>query len=340
MARQLFIRWTGLIIITAWVAGCGSTPKDDGPHPVWPAPPQTARVVHVKNLRTVEDLGKPSVFDQLGQAITGTPQQGMVRPSSVAVHGDHLIVSDQEMQGVHVFRFGRAKAAFVSEIDDGHLISPVGVAAWDGEFAVADSARKKVFVFNYRGDLQRSIDRPEGFGRPAGLAYDPASDRLYVIDTLRGQLCVFDKDGRFIRAFGSIGQDVGQFNFPSHVHVDREGRIYITDSLNFRVQVFDRQFKYLFEIGRHGDASGHFGVPKGVSTDSQGHVYVVDSYFGAVQVFDRSGRLLLSIGKIGPASGEFQVPTGIAIDATDRIFICDSHNRRVQVLQYTGADQE
>ena len=325
------------VVAVAVTAGCAQQPKVEEHHPRWPAEPAEARIVHRRSLRGPADIARPSVLSRLGSLVAGENEQATLRPSSVAVQeGERLFVTDQELQGVHVFDLSSGKGRFVARAGKTYFVSPVGVAVCGSKIAFADSALNAVFVLTDKGKLLSRIDKPEGFLRPTGLAFDPNHSELYVVDTMAHEVCVFTMDGQLARRFGSAGSDIGQFNFPTHVFVDAQSQVYVTDSLNFRVQVFDRQGQYQFDIGEHGDASGHLGVPKGVAVDSFGHIYVVDSYFSTVQIFDRQGRFLLNFGKPGNASGQFHVPAGLTIDKDNRIYVCDSYNNRVQVFQYVG----
>jgi DNA-binding beta-propeller fold protein YncE len=328
----------------AGLAGCatGRVEPGDAYHPVYPPPPARPRVIHRLNLRSADDLFEPSFFDRLGEAFTGAASQRLMRPSSVAVGpGGHVIVSDQELQGVHVFDVRGRQARFVDRAGPTHLVSPVGVAAWPDRFAVADSALQQVFVFDLEGQLVRELAPAGAFDRPSGLAYDRARDELYVVDTAAARVEVFEPaTGRRVRRFGGPGRDIEQFNYPTHVFVDGGGRVYVTDSMNFRVQILTRDGRYLGSVGRLGDATGHLAVPKGVAVDRFGHIYVVDSYLSAVQVFDAEGRLLLHFGGVGEATGHFQVPTGLTMTPDNRLYVCDSMNRRVQIFEYIGGSDD
>jgi DNA-binding beta-propeller fold protein YncE len=336
------MRYTPLLLGLI-LAACAPRPQiseDDGDHPQWPRE-GAPRIEHVRNLAAPGDVGRSTLLGALGRAITGARAQRLVRPSGIAVDGDWLLVSDQELQGVHLIDLRTGKGRFFARGGDRYFVSPVGVAIVGDRFIVADSGLGVVFVLDHRGRFVRSIEPADGFERPTGIAYDPRHEELYVIDTMANRVIVFDLEGNELRRFGSAGSDIEQFNFPTHVCVDSQGRVFVTDSLNFRVQVFNREGRYQFDIGRHGDASGHLGVPKGVAVDSQGHIYIVDSYFSTVQIFDDQGRFLLNFGDVGRRSGQFQVPTGMTITADDRVYVCDSYNSRIQVFQYLqGASDE
>jgi DNA-binding beta-propeller fold protein YncE len=321
-------------------AGCASAPPE-GPHPVWPPPPATPRIAHVKNVRRARDLRAPGLLERLISAVAGSPPQSLLRPQAVAFDAEgRMYVADLGRQLVHVFDMQSGDAWVIDRAGETFLVSPVGVAAYGGEVAVSDSALGEVYIFTPEGELLRKLRKPDGFARPTGLAYDRRSGRLYVVDTLAGEVCVFGTDGAFLRPLGAPGSDVGRFSAPTYAFVDPEGRLYVTDSLNFRVQVFDSQGRYLLQIGQLGDASGYLAVPKGVVTDAAGHIYIVDSYFSVVQVYDKEGRFLLDFGGPGNQNGAFRVPTGLGVGPEGRLYVCDSYNKRLQVFEYVGEADE
>ncbi len=333
----------GLVVLLVLTLTACATPSASptgthpGPHPSWPPAPAPARVTHIRNITGAASITNPGFFDRLGLFVTGAPQKAMARPSSVAVRdGRFLCVSDQELQGILLLDLQGGSTRFVDRLGKDRMVSPVGVAWCGTNLAVSDSALLGVFLLDENQKLLRRLDKPGGWGRPTGLAFEPRTQQLYVVDTLAHEVVVMDLQGQAQRTIGGPGIEPGQFNFPTHVYVDGKGVVYVTDSLNFRVQAFDPSGQFLFAVGTQGDASGHLGVPKGIGVDSDGHIYIADSYFSVVQVFDRQGRFLLRIGASGEQSGQFHVPTGLTIDQDNHIYVCDSFNHRIQVFKYLG----
>ena len=247
----------------------------------------------VKTIRGPADLGKPNLFEAIGALLSGQPAVKLLRPSGIAVGADRfLYITDQERQAVMILDLTSEHHTLINRAGDTFFVSPVGVAVCGDALAVSDSALNVIFILSLDGKLKKTLDKPGGFKRVSGLAYNSQSRRLYAVDTLANEVCVFSMpEGKLIQQFGSGGTDVGLFNFPTHVFLNASGRIFISDSLNFRVQVFDPAGKYLFHVGRLGDASGHMAVPKGVGVDSFGHIYVVDSYFSTVADFRPAGQV-------------------------------------------------
>jgi DNA-binding beta-propeller fold protein YncE len=337
--------WFGAVL-GVWLCAVlcsGCEPSVPEVHPVWPPPPAAPRIVHVKTVLGPADLGKPNLFEAIGDLLSGRHSVTLLRPSGIAVGQDRfLYVTDQELQAVLVMDLTSAHLTVIERAGQTYFVSPVGVAVCGDTLAVSDSALNVIFILSLDGKLLKTLEKPGGFKRVSGLAYHSKDKLLYAVDTLANEVSAFHMpEGKLVRQFGSGGIDPGQFNFPTHVFLDASGRIFVSDSLNFRVQVFDPTGNYLFHVGRLGDASGHMAVPKGVGVDSFGHIYVVDSYFSALQVFDQRGRFLLVIGgEPGDGAGAFRTPGGLAVDSKNRIYVCDSYNNRIQIFQYIGGPND
>ena len=308
----------------------------------WPQPPHRPRIRFVRTVTRPADLGiQPSFWQRVGEFFTGKQEEWFIRPTGVAASGSVIYVADPGAQALWVLDPGASRVRRIREAGGQRLISPVALALGaDGRTYLADSFLAKIFVYGADGQLRGAI-ADGNLRRPAGLAYDAVRDRLYVADSAAHQVWIYAGDGRPVGAIGHRGTGNGEFNFPTHVAVDREGILSVTDSLNFRVQMFTPEGSFLGKFGRHGDTSGDFALPKGVAADSEGHLYVVEALFDAVQIFDRRGRFLLGFGERGLAPGQFWLPGGVFIDSRDRIYVADAYNQRIQIFEYLagGGDE-
>lgn len=299
---------------------------------VWPEAPQQARIRLVGVFGEPEELGiRQSFLGRIWGWVAGAEPRNMVRPYAIAVDEDRLAVADPGVGAVHLYDRAGGDYERIEWADKQLLRSPVGVAFAGDVLYVADSALAKVFAFDAKGKLIRTI---EGLERPTSLAWDPGSGRLYVADTVSHGIVVFDAGGKRLFAFGDRGTGDGQFNYPSHL-VLAGGLLYVNDTMNFRIQVLDLEGKFVSSFGSHGDGSGDFAQPKGIGIDSEGHIYVVDALFNRVQIFNKEGALMLAFGGDGGAPGEFWLPSGLYIEK-DRIYVADSYNQRVQIFQFLG----
>lgn len=321
----------------ALLAGCGApapTPDAADAAPmVWPAPPQQPRIRLLRAVTGPQDWGiERSFLRRLVDALTGDAAEGFVRPSAVAERDGVLYVADPGAQSLWLLDRPRGRYSRLANLGADALVSPVALAVRaDGAVFVADTSLKKVFLVDREGALLRTI-AIQGLERPAGLAWDEAARRLYVLDSVRHRIAVFDGNGGLLRHVGEAGDGDGQFNHPTHIALDAGGGLLVTDALNFRVQALDRDGRFLWKFGQVGDGAGDFAAPKGIAADRDGNIYVVDAMFDAVQIFDRKGALLLGFGSRGTGRGQFSLPNGIGISANGRIYVADAYNRRVQVF--------
>jgi DNA-binding beta-propeller fold protein YncE len=75
------------------------------------------------------------------------------------------------------------------------------------------------------------------FMKPKGVAVD-SSGMIYVCDSLRDAVQVYDADNRFVMTFGERGQNPGNFWMPSGLYIDSNDTIYVGDTYNNRIQIF------------------------------------------------------------------------------------------------------
>ena len=99
--------------------------------------------------------------------------------------------------------------------------------------------------------------------QPADMAVDPTNGDIYIADGYGNhRIVVFDRNGQYLRQWGSAGTGPGQFSPPDgghpHCVVLNRGLLYVCDRGNARIQVFDRMGS-LKEIIEVKPGSGEFG---------------------------------------------------------------------------------
>lgn len=329
-----------LLPVVFLTGACGVRPPAEIRGPpvrplVWPEPPADPRIRYVRSISGPHDAGiEKGFFGRLAETLFGKGEEFLIRPTGVAERDGVLYIADPGAQALWIFDPPNQRFVKVQRIGGTELASPVAVALGPaGGVFLADSSLKKVFLVNREGKFVRTAVG-EGLERPAGIAYDEGTVRLYVADSTGHRVAVYGADGARTLTWGRRGNGDGEFNYPTHVAVDRTGTVLVIDALNFRVQAFDREGRFLWKMGRHGDGSGDFAGPKGVATDSRGHLYIVDALFDTVQIFEREGTFLLALGERGVRPGQFWLPGGIFINEQDRIYVADSYNQRVQVFDF------
>jgi DNA-binding beta-propeller fold protein YncE len=303
----------------------------------WPNPPEVKRIEFVMAVSKPEDLNiRPGILERLVNYIVGESAASIVFPYGIATDPQgRLYVVDTSLKRIHVFD-AEGNRYFFFPADTKMLASPIGIVVDNGGTVyITDSIQGAVYIFKDSGKKFVAALGHGVFKRPTGIAVNPRTSELLVVDTLLSRVFRFDLQSRAQKgSFGTDGATEGQFHYPTNIFVTLTGDIIVSDSLNFRVQVFSPEGRFLFTFGQMGDAPGTFSRPKGTAADSDGNMYVVDSLFDNIQVFDKRGRLLMAFGEHGRGYGGFWLPTGIYIDKNDRIYVSDSSNRRVQIFRY------
>lgn len=189
---------------------------------------------------------------------------------------------------------------------------------------------------------------PRHFNQPTDVAFAPNGDVLVADGYGNARVVRFDRQGRFIRAWGRLGAAPGQFSIPHSIVCDPRGRVYVADRNNVRIQVFDLR-------GRLLDVWSNILVPWGLWLGPQGELWVCgsspmpwrtdpkypDAPLGCPPKdqlflkFSPQGRVLqlwtVPKGEDGQEKpGELNWVHGIALDSKGNVYLSDIIGRRVQ----------
>ena len=117
-----------------------------------------------------------------------------------------------------------------------------------GNFYVADTASRKVFVVNGENTIVRVID----------LSGQVKSIGSLIVDRVRSTLVIPDAKGSRVLLFNLTGDlrstvdGKGYFSYPNAVAVASDGSLFIADSFNATIVHFSAEGKYLNSIGKTG----------------------------------------------------------------------------------------
>lgn len=75
------------------------------------------------------------------------------------------------------------------------------------------------------------------FTRQGPVSFD-GSGNLYVLDPFAPQVVVIDPQGQLLRTIGQAGEGPGEFRFPYHLSVWRDGRLAVSDIARGMIHVF------------------------------------------------------------------------------------------------------
>lgn len=308
----------------------------------FPPAPAAARYVFERALYGHADLvATPKSAEFLTMLIGKqvSMNEGLAKPQAIAVHHGRVFVANALDSAISVFDLPQRNFYKIGAEGAGALRKPVGLSVdRSGHLFVADAVANAILVFDPGGRFVRRIGGPKWFARLSNVTADPATDRIYAIDSgdAGQRVRVFNSlDGAHLFDFGSYGDGPGQFNLPYDLAVGAQGRLYVVDNGNFRVQIFDPKGNYVNSFGSAGKQPGQFARPKEIATDAQGNVYVVDSSFANFQVFSSQGNFLFFVGTRDQtdAQAHYLIPSGIAIDADGRLYVVDQWYGKIEIFR-------
>jgi DNA-binding beta-propeller fold protein YncE len=112
----------------------------------------------------------------------------------------------------------------------------------DGRVAIGDTNNHRIQIFSNDGAYLSSfgIDGAgDGeFNSISGVAVDPLTNYIYVVDRSLHRVQVFDDTGYFLAKWGRPASFDGSFSEPLDAAVGQSGNLYIVDGGNDRIQIF------------------------------------------------------------------------------------------------------
>ncbi len=172
------------------------------------------------------------------------------------------------------------------------------------------------------------------FQRPTDVAWDSAGN-IYVADGYgNARVAKFDKNGKFVKSWGSKGTGQGQFSTVRGIAIDAQGKVYVADGENKRIQVFDADGTYKSEIV-------NIGTPSAVCITSGPHPYLYSSNSnppddidsnGEIYKLELDGKIVGKFGKAGKLSKEFGTVNAIDCRHDNELYVGEIGNWRVQKI--------
>ncbi len=205
-----------------------------------------------------------------------------------------------------------------------------------GRLLVADPGQQGIHIYDFEKHKYQFLKGPKGrlLISPIDVACD-SSDNIYVSDSVRSRIFVFDSRGRFLRTIGGETPE-SRLVRPTGMALDRAHRlIYLTDTLRHQVLVFRLDGGFVRAIGRRGAGQGEFNFPTALAL-AGGRLYVVDSMNFRVQILTPDGAFSGSFGQLGNQTGTLNRPKGIATDTDGNIYLADGLFDTVQVFSPEG----
>ncbi len=184
-------------------------------------------------------------------------------------------------------------------------------------------------------------DGTDTFDRPTGVAIAPNGD-IFVSDGHApnahnsARIVKFTKDGKFIKSWGHMGPEPGNFNEPHDIFIGgSQERVYVADRKNKRIQVFDQDGNFIA-------AWKQFGQPSSVFVGKDDTLYAGVSFADPTAKTGELRGIMIGSAKDGSLKAFIPDPvdlstvirgtaaSGITADADGNIYAADvgSHNLR------------
>jgi sugar lactone lactonase YvrE len=178
----------------------------------------------------------------------------------------------------------------------------------------------------------------ETFNRPTDVAWD-AQGNIYVTDGYgNSRVAKYDKNGKWLKNWGSRGTGQGQFNIVHGIAIDAQGNVYVADEGNKRVQVFDADGNFKTQFADVGAPTAlcitrgpqqvlyvaHTGDPDGMED-------------AAIYKVDLKGNVLGKFGSAGKLPKEFGLVNSIDCRNENELLVGELSNWRVQKLTLRAA---
>jgi 6-bladed beta-propeller len=171
-----------------------------------------------------------------------------------------------------------------------------------------------------------------GFSRPSDVAWDRAGN-IYIADGIgtNNRIAKFDKDGKFLKHWGSTGSGPSQFNGVKALAIDAQGNVYAADLGNKRIQVFDSEGTFKSEFGG-------IGTPLTMCITRGATQYLYVSHAGdedgmddaAIYKVQLDGKVVGKFGSAGKLPKEFGLANSIDCRSENELLIGEMTNWRVQ----------
>ena len=262
-------------------------------------------------------------------------------PWGVAVSDDgHVIVTEYRGHCVTILdNEGKKVKSLGGKGGHGNVefSSPRGVAITPDNFILV-SDNHRIHKISMDGDCLASVggkgSGPLQFNFPAGIAFSPITEQVYIADWCNHRIQVLNPDLTFSHSFGNEGSDNGQLQRPYDIAIDSQGLVYVTDSWRNRIQKFTPDGEFvLAQFGSEGSDRGQLKFPCGITinTANSDLVYVSDDNH-RISIFTSDGVFVNNFKWRNGYIHQFKYPRGLTFDKEGFLYVCNRDNDELKII--------
>jgi hypothetical protein len=243
------------------------------------------------------------------------------------INSSEDIGETKKQSGFSLFVSGQEAPEIIKKIGKSY-----GVLAHKGKLYVAEGMNGRIDIID---PVKGTFDSPIGLTTPKGALKYPINmtldddGYLYVADSARKEIVVYDPQGNFSKAFQERWDkrskivDVKIYN----------GKLFALDLGAGRIRVLDRKTgEQQEELGYIEKPNQSVRLPSNFTLDGKGNIYVTNIGNNLVMKYDQDGNFLGSFGGGGDTIGSFVKPKGIALSPEGFIFVVDGGSNVVQLF--------
>ncbi len=173
----------------------------------------------------------------------------------------------------------------------------------------------------------------DNFNRPTDVAWD-GQGNIYVADGYgNSRIAKFDRNGKYLKSWGSRGSGPGQFNIPHTMAIDAQGLVYVGDRANNRIQVFDGEGTFKTQFVNVGAPSAICITPgprQFLFASNSNPSTSMDN--GEIYKMSLDGKIVGKFGTAGKLLKEFGSVHEMDCRSENEIYVGEITNWRVQKL--------
>lgn len=204
---------------------------------------------------------------------------------------------------------------------------------------VADTAYKRVLVYDADGTYRMTIGEGSFKGDLRGVAINPSTRQLYVVDANAGQVKRFNADtGALMSSFGSLGHGTGQFGDGARqITIDGSGNVWAADYGNTRMLKFTSTGTFIgaYPNPAQDAPAGAFSSPRDVAVSAKSRgIYVVEQNNHRIQRMNPDGSFKkVWGGRSSSVPLGFNYPRGLALQpGSERVWVANTTSSAVRIL--------
>jgi len=265
---------------------------------------------------------------------TGVRKGQFKRPRAIAAWRDEVFVIDTTGRMQVFDPDGEFLRSWVlPKIDNG---TPTGITPVDdGRLLIPDTHNSRLLEYDPSGELLNMWGE-YGTGKDefiylTDVVLDDAGRYIfseYGMDAER--VHIFSESREFEQAWGTLGEEPGEFSRLMSIARPSDGRLYVCDTANHRIQCFEPDGTFSHIIGGAGQSPGELKFPYDIDVAPDDTLIICEYGNNRISQFETSGKFIGCFGRAGRAPGEFSAPRGACASADGFVYVSDTDNDRIQ----------